>query len=52
MTTDTPTTDTRPEPLWMRCSAKGDEFVRWEDLTDAEQLQAIEFHNTLYGIES
>jgi hypothetical protein len=36
------------EPLWMACRKGGDVMVRWEDLTDAEQLDAIAHHNKLY----
>jgi hypothetical protein len=45
---DTKHTDTASEPLWMRCGPRGDQLVRWEDLTLAEQLDAIEHHNKLY----
>jgi hypothetical protein len=39
--------DTAAEPLWMTCRKGGDVMVRWEDLTDAEQLDAIAHHNKL-----
>jgi hypothetical protein len=52
VTTETQPADTATEPLWMRCGKNGDELVRWEDLTEAEQLAAIAEHNKLYGIET
>jgi hypothetical protein len=44
--------DTTTEPLWMRSGPRGDELVRWEDLTEAERLSAIARHNKLYRVES
>jgi hypothetical protein len=32
----------------MSCRKGGDVMVRWEDLTDAEQIGAIEHHKNLY----
>jgi hypothetical protein len=46
-------TDTSAEPLWMTTWPRvGDVLVRWEDLTDAEQQNAIKHHNQLYGVEN
>jgi hypothetical protein len=45
----TPTNDTT-EPLWMASRSGGDVLLRWEDLTDAEQQDAIRHHNQLYGV--
>lgn len=44
--------DTAPEPLWMTSRpVVGDVLVRWENLTEAEQRNAIAQHNRIYGIE-
>jgi hypothetical protein len=50
--TTTTSNDTGSEPLWMRCGKNGDELVRWEDLTDNENLAAIAEHSKLYGVET
>lgn len=49
-TTTTTTTNDTTEPLWMASRSGGDVLLRWEDLTDAEQQDAIRHHNQLYGV--
>lgn len=50
--TDVPT-GTTPEPLWMTSRpVVGDVQMQWEDLTEAEQRNAIAQHNRIYGIET
>ena len=45
-------TNSAAEPLWMVCRSGGDTLVRWEDLTDDEQQDAIRHHNKIHGIET
>jgi hypothetical protein len=40
--------DVQPEPLWI-CRKGGDVQVRWEGLTEAEQLDARRHRNKIYG---
>jgi hypothetical protein len=49
-TTTNDTTNDTTEPLWMASRSGGDVLLRWEDLTDAEQQDAIRHHNQLYGV--
>ena len=50
-TTDSTQADDGDDSLWMVCRRGGDQIVRWRDLTEAEQLNAIRHHNNkIYGI--
>lgn len=51
-TTETPV-DAASDPLWMTTRPLvGDVQLRWEDLTEAEQRNAIARHNQMYGIKT
>lgn len=50
---DTTDVDDGADSLWMVCRPKvGEVIVRWRDLTDAEQRDAIDHHNKIHGIET
>ncbi|MEH2499556.1 hypothetical protein V1294_006035 [Bradyrhizobium sp. AZCC 1678] len=50
--TDTTDVDDGADSLWMVCRPGGEQIVRWRDLTEAEQQDAIRHHNKIYGIET
>jgi hypothetical protein len=44
------TEDDGADTPWMVCRKGGEQIVRWRDLTEAEQRDAIEQYNRIYGV--
>ncbi|MCU1348956.1 MAG: hypothetical protein JWO56_1986 [Acidobacteria bacterium] len=40
------------ERLWLVCRPGGDVLLRWDDLTDAEAIEAVAHHERIHSRET